>query len=610
MKHCARGRRRWIVGVSLVLAALSLAGMAGAQDQPAPKPQEPAQGPQKKDLTELSIEELSQLTVTSVSKKGESLMDAPAAITVIRGEDLKRTGVRSLAEALRMVPGMHVARINSNKWAIGCRGFSDRFANKLLVLIDGRTVYTSLFSGVMWEFQDTLLEDVERIEVIRGPGSTVWGANAVSGVINIITKKSQDTQGGYAELGGGTEERGIAGARYGGKAGNDVSYRVYAKYFNRDEGDQGQDWWYQSRGGFRVDYTPSPDDTFTVSGEIYGGSSHWNMNVAQLAPPYVAGYVNRSEEEGGHLLARWEHRVSATSDLAAQVYYDRWQYDDINWGEDFDTLDLDLRCRFTLLDWNELIVGGGYRRTWDQFDTKDNGVVAFDPKHESVGVANVFLQDEIALIKDQVYLTVGVKLEYNEYSKFEYQPGARLSWRLHEDHTLWASAARAVRTPSRAEDSIRVLQQVIPPFTPANPGPFPIAGTIWGNHDWKSEELLAFEMGYRVQPVDVVSIDTALFLNVYDRLRSNEPGTPFPDTLPIPNYLILPLVFENGFDAKSYGIEISATWRVMDGWTVSGNYSFIYLNLDQENDSTALSGEEDEDGTPANRVYPKFYSIT
>lgn len=595
MKTSVRFRCRRSAGVLFALASLSWAGAAGAQDQP--------RDPQKKDLTELSIEELSQLTVTSVSKKGESLQDAPAAVTVIRGEDIRRTGVRSLAEALRMVPGVHVARINSNKWAVGVRGFSDRFANKLLVLVDGRSVYLSLFSGVFWEFQDTLLEDIDRIEVIRGPGATVWGANAVSGVINIITKKSQDTQGGYAEAGGGNEERGFAGVRYGAKAGDDLSFRAFAKYFNRDDSHMASDSWYQSRGGFRADWTPSPDDTLTLSGEIYAGSTHEDMNLMQLAFPYTRRLVNRSDEEGGHFLGRFEHRFSPTSEVAAQFYYDRFQYDDDNWGEDIDTLDLDLRWRFSPFEGHDLVLGGGYRRSYDQFETKDTQLIFFDPKHDSLGVANVFIQDEITLIKDQLHLTLGAKFEYNEFTHFEYQPSVRLSWQPHANHSVWASAARATRTASRAEDALRVSQRVIPPGFPPNPGPFPMVATIWGNRDWKSEELYAYELGYRVQPTDVLSLDTALFLNIYDRLRSNEPGIPFPDTLPIPNYIILPLVFDNKNDARSYGVEVSAAWRVMEGWTLYGNYSFIILNLDPEDDSLAPEGEADEDETPRNMAY-------
>ena len=296
--------------------------------------------------------------------------------------------------------------------------------------------------------------------------------------------------------------------------------------------------------------------------------------------------------------------MSPDAEVSTQLYYDRWQFDDSNWGEDADTLDLDVRFRFSLLDWNELTLGGGYRRCWDRFETKDTNLIWFDPKNESVGVTNAFIQDEIALIKDQLHLTVGAKFEYNEYTHFEYQPGVRLSWRPHVNHALWASASRAVRTPSRAEDAVRVAQAVMPPPTPFPPNlPVPTVMTIWGNHDWKSEELVALEMGYRVQPTDVLSVDTALFLNLYDNLRTNEMGIPFPDTLPVPNYFVWPLVFDNKMEGRSYGMEVSATWRVMDGWTVTGHYSYILLNLNQDEDSTAMQGEDDERDVPRNQVY-------
>ncbi len=575
-------------GVALLLGTLpSLLNSLYAQQTGAP--QEPP-----RDLADMSIEDLMKIQVTSVARKEQALIDAPSAVTVLRGEDLRRTGVRSLAEAFRLVPGMQVARIDANKWAVSARGFNDRFANKLLVLIDGRVVYSPLFSGVFWEQQETMIEDIERIEVIRGPGAAIWGSNAVNGVINIATKKAKDTQGGLLVAGGGTEERAFGAARYGGKEGEDLAYRVFVKYFNRDEAYKGRDDWFQSRAGLRADWTPSDRDTLTVQGEYYTGESRGLLTEAILAPPFTNTFSDLSRQAGGHLIAGWERRFDGKSRLSTQFTYDHTRFTDDEFSETRDTAEINFQYRFQPIEGHDVVWGAGYRLTSDRIG---NGTtLAYDPDHRTHGLASVFVQDEIALVEDRLHLTLGSRFEYNEYTRFEVQPSARLSWRPHERHALWAAASRAVRMPSRTEDEVRINFAVLPT------APLPTEVALFGDHGFVSEELVALEMGYRVQPADALSLDLALFYNIYDRLRTFEPATPFLEPLPAPAHFVQPLHADNKADGRTCGLEVSAAWRVTEGWTLTGAYTLFRMRLNIEDDSLDTLSEDAERQSPRNQA--------
>ncbi len=371
------------------------------------------------DLTELSLEELMDIEITSVSKKPERLADAAAAIFVITQEDIRRSGVTSIPEALRMVPGINVARIDSNKWAITSRGFNGRFANKLLVLIDGRIVYAPSFSGVYWEVQDTLMEDVDRIEVIRGPGATLWGANAVNGVINIITKSVADTQGGLVAMGAGTKERGFGGVRYGTDMGEATYGRFYAKGFKRDEfvhttGDDAGDDWDMLRGGFRVDSLLYDRDPVTVQGDIYHGNINQTLNLSILSAPYSDILEDKSKVSGWNLLTRWQHTLSPTSDLTLQAYYDRTDRDDAVYGEIRNTFDIDLQHQFAAYERHEVIWGLGYRYVHDDISTNSSNTLILDPDSSSDELFSAFVQDKITVIEDYLWLTIGSKFEHND----------------------------------------------------------------------------------------------------------------------------------------------------------------------------------------------------
>src|SRR4051812_6669490 len=468
----------------------------------------PATG-EAKPIMDMDLADLMKITVTSVSKRPEKLSDAAAAIYVITGEDIRRAGATSIPEALRLAPGLEVARQDSHTWAISSRGFNDEFANQLLVLIDGRSVYTPLFAGVYWDVQDLPLEDINQIEVIRGPGASLWGANAVNGVINITTKRARDTQGLLVTGGGGNEEIGFGSLRYGGKIGDDMFYRVYAKYLDRDDsalpnGSDANDNWSMWRGGFRWDWQATDENLLTLQGDIYTGELNQTVLVPTLTAPFAEFLQDKVHVGGGNLLGRWNHRFSDSSELAFKAYYDRTERDRVVFSETRDTFDLDLQHRFQLGGWNDIIVGLGYNLTADSLD--NTFAVSFDPRHRTDSLYSGFVQDEIELIQDQLRLTLGTKLEHNDYTGWEVQPNARLSWSITKKQTAWFAASRAISTPSRAEDDIRINRLAIPPGIV---GPVPGLVSQFGSRDMDSKELIAFELGYRIQPHERVTFDLA-----------------------------------------------------------------------------------------------------
>jgi iron complex outermembrane receptor protein len=549
---------------------------AGAAAQPPP-----ASGPQV-DLTELSLEELMDLRVTSVSKRAEPISAAAAAVFVITREDLRRSGATSIPEALRMVPGIEVARIDANKWAISARGFNGRFANKLLVLIDGRSVYTPLFSGVFWDVQDTLIEDIDRIEVIRGPGATLWGANAVNGVINIITRSSHETRGGLLAAGGGSEERGFAGLRYGGALGKSTSYRVYGKAFERGGGERlaggsgaGADDWSMERAGFRLDSALAGGSGLMIEGDLYGGRAGESLALQSLQDPAPRTVDDEERVSGGHLLSRWQRTLPDTSELKVQLYYDRTRRAATLIDEDRDTFDVELQHGLAPAARHRVVWGLGFRRTAD--DIRGSEVLTFRPARRTDDLGSAFLQDEITLRPDRLWLTLGSKLEHNDYTGFEVQPNLRAVWIPRQHHTLWAAVSRAVRTPSRAEQDLRLDSQVIGPGQ-LFPGAPPAVVSSFADSGYGSEELLAWELGYRVAPAPGLFFDLATFYNVYDHLRSARAEPPFLETAPFP-HLVIPFRVGNDLRGDTYGAELAADWRVSPRWRWSAAYSFLAIQL-------------------------------
>lgn len=554
---------------------------------------EPADKPPG-DLKNLSIEDLMEIEITSVSRKAERLSDASAAVFVITQDDIRRSGVTSIPEALRMVPGLEVARIDSNKWAITSRGFNGRFANKMLVLFDGRTVYSPLFSGVFWDRQDTLLEDIDRIEVIRGSGATLWGANAVNGVINIITKNAGETLGGLVTAGGGNEERGFGSVRYGLKLGEDTTLRLFAKYLDRAPlvdaaGREAADSWHAVRGGFRLDSEPSEKNTLTIQGDIYDGRLGETYTVPILIPPYSRTFDTRNGNFGANLLSRWKHVFSASSDLALQFYYDHIDQDFSVLKERQDTVDLDFQHRFTVANRQELLWGVGYRFTNDHIHNTD--LIAFTPERRDDHLFSAFLQDDITLVENRLRLTLGTKIEHNDYTGFEWQPNARLLWTPHKRHTVWAAVSRAVRTPSRAESDVRFNILTLPPGDPLNP---PVRLDVKGSKSMKAEELIAYELGYRVKPSDTLSFDIAAFYNRYHKLRNiTLPADPIFEPLPTP-HMTSTLLIVNNDDADTYGVELSTDWAPLDWWRILAAYTFLEIKMYSPVPSIAAATVEGE----------------
>ncbi|MDA2937284.1 TonB-dependent receptor [Acidobacteria bacterium AH-259-A15] len=551
-----------------------------------------AQKPSR-DLTEMDIEELLNIEVTSVSKKKQSLSKSPAAIYVLTQEDICCSGATSIPELLRMVPGLNVAQIDANKWAISARGFNRLFANKMLVLIDGRSVYTPLFSGVYWDVQDTLLEDVERIEVIRGPGATLWGANAVNGVINIITKSAKDTQGGLLTTGVGTQENGFGGLRYGGKLGDNAGYRFYTKYFNRDNsallsGGEAADGWDMLRGGFRVDWTVSGDNSLTFQGDIYDGDVGGTPTITSLFPPFSKSISQEIKVRGGNVLGRWNRDLSDTSQIEFQVYYDRTERQEATPGEVRDTFDLDFQHRFAPGKGQGIVWGLGYRVSTDKTD--GTFTLSFDPESRTDHLFSGFIQDEIMFIGDRLHLTLGSKFEHNDYTGLEVQPSMKFLWAFHDRQTLWGAVSRADRTPSRTHANIRINAAVFP-----GQGGLTLL-SIFGNQNQKSEHLLAYELGYRSRPGQRISIDIATFYHRYHDLQSTEPSDPFFESSPTPPHLVVPLNFDNKLEGATYGAELSTNWHPTSLWRLSAGYSWLQVQL-RPDPSSRDSGAELAEGT-------------
>jgi iron complex outermembrane receptor protein len=546
------------------------------------------------DYLDMPLEALLSLEVTSVSKKKQRLSEVAAAVFVITQEDIRRSGVTSIPEALRMAPGIQVARLDANKWAITSRGFDTQFANKLLVMIDGRTVYTSSFSGVYWDAQDTLLEDVDRIEVIRGPGATLWGANAVNGVINIITRQADQTHGGLLVAAAGDEEKGIASLRYGAEIGADTDARVYLKYNDRDSSyattlnDDANDDWQSLRGGFRVDGRNRQTDNWTVQGDIYDSDENQSINLwkdpanpanAVYAPYYLAaGTPDTVDSSGWNLLGKWDHLFSEKSNATLQLYYDHTERSEVFIGQQHDTFDIDLQHHIRAFGNNEIIWGLGYRRIEDDFDNTFQ--VAFLPDTRTLNLSSAFIQDEIELLPQTLRLTVGSKYEHNDFTGTEIQPSIRLVWLPNARNTLWGSISRAMRTPSRVEYGSQVVAAIVPDFSTTPPTFNPIYSI--GNDAFESERLLAYEAGYRLQAMENLSVDLALFYNDYDNLQNFEHTTVSP--LPTNVY------FDNKLSAHSYGMELVIDWRPTEWWRLQTNYSFIDISSTLDNDSTDTDG--------------------
>jgi iron complex outermembrane receptor protein len=570
----AKRRRRYLV-LALVLSA-SATGASGA----IPTNQT------DHELLKLSLEQLMTMKVTSVSRKEETLSQTAAAISVITPDDVRRSGVTTIPDALRLAPGVDVGRVDAHTWAVGVRGLNDTFSPSLLTLIDGRSIYSPLFSGTIWMAQDVMLEDLNRIEVIRGPGSTVWGANAFNGVINIVTKPANETQGLLASGSGGTQQLGSGALRYGDKLGTDTFYRIYGKYDQWDNlenlsGNSANDQWWKMQGGFRLDHLPAGQNEYTLQGDVYHLNANQDTPVVSLAPPGRFSQSGTWEQTGGNILGRWTRHFSDKSELNVQAYYDGERLETAVLGETRNTVDLDVRHQFQWGGRQEIVWGGGYRLIASSFRSSAEVSLMNDSRADHV--FNAFVQNEINVVPERVRFTIGTKLEHNDYTAFEVEPGARLAWTPTEKQTVWASVSRAVRTPSQIEDAARINLTALPPAPPATPETLL---SVAGNPNMQSEQLTAYELGYRVQPHARLTLDASAFVHSYVGLRASSDSLN-PSTLPA--YLQVISTLGNFIDGETYGTEMSATWQATDNWRLIATYSLLESHLHQPDN--AITGQ-------------------
>ena len=588
------------------IASLVVAVAAIAQESPPTPPPDNAAAPASDAKSGLNLDmKLDDLArqdvvipgfsqvVNTVERTESTVGRTPAAVFVITPEMIKRSGARHIPDVLRMAPGVDVAKIGSDIWAVSIRGFNDRLANKLLVQIDGRVVYQPQFGGVYWNQQDMVLADVERIEVIRGPGTTMWGSNAVNGVINIISKKSSDTQGLLVQSGGGADqERDFNTVRYGGKHSDDLTWRVYGKDFNCDRAwanPPPKDAWQQSRGGFRMDYTPNDTDTITLQGDVFTGNVSDNNLVSSPTPPFVGPSTNNSPPvDGANLIFRYGQILDDDTSWQVQTYYDHYSTTTAGLYEYRDTYDLDLQYQFSPVDDHHFIVGANYRNSPDR--TRGNFTVQVFPAEDTTLWAGVFAQDTMTLEEDRWYFTLGTRLEYNTFGKFQPEPTARLLFLPSERQSIWAAVSRAVRNPTRGETGSDIHQHVGPPNSPT-------FVNLLGDPNLEPEALLAYEIGYRAAPTDFFTWDVAGYINDYRKLRGFDSSSP-PVVVP-PGLIYFPVLITNGLSALSYGGEITANVQLTEDWRIYGAYSLFEINAQgAEPGVSQLNGN-----SPNNQIY-------
>ena len=561
----------------------------------------PACAAQTPDLTQKSLEDLMSIEVTSVSKKEQKTSQAAAAIFVINREDIQRSGALNIPDLLRMVPGLDVAQIDAGKWAISARGFNGQYSNKLLVLIDGRTVYNPEFAGVLWDSQNVPLDSIERIEIVRGPGAAVWGSNAVNGVINIITKSADDTQNGYVGAGAGNDSIGPETIRYGGKVRSLGAYRVYAEGFHENSlptlaGLDGHDDWRLIHGGYRTDTTLSARDSLTTEGEGYqGDAGEIAYSIVSLQPAENAYLALRDRYWGWNLLTRWDRTISPSSATSLQVSFDRTTRGDTTYDIGLNTFNVDFQHHIALGARQDVVWGLGYRVSSDNISPTLR--LSTTPQDRLSQLFSSFVQDEIDLRPDRLYLTLGARLEHNVYTGFNLEPSVRLVWTPDSKNMGWGAVSGADRTPARSDTDIRTNYAALPGTLES--GYLPILVSYFGNPKQKDERLTAFEAGYRTTLTSRFSLDSTAFYNRYRDLESYEPGAVRLETNPAPAHLLIPTTFGNELYGETHGFEVFANWRAASFWTLSPGYAFLSIHLHKSIGSQdAVTASQTQGGNP------------
>lgn len=529
----------------------------------------------------LSLEDLLKVPVSAVSRTEGSLKGAPAAVTLITSDDLRSAGVRRLPEAFRLVPGMEVAQSKSSSWAVSARGFNDLYANKLLVMIDGRSIYTPLYSGVYWNNHNPVIEDIDRIEVVRGPGATVWGANAVNGVVNIVSKSAFETIGGLASVGGGTELEGDVALRYGFKLGDTAALRLSFRETWTDDsiltdGSKASDDDRIINGGFRFDWHPDTRNSFELSGEVHTETSSSRYLSPSFLPPYSSLVFGDALSDGGFVQAKWEHRFDDHSFLSAGLGYDHYR-NTSEITERRDTFHFDIQFTTVLRERHTVSLGADTRTSHDTVAPAQ--FLALRPESVSYNQSSAFLQDEISLVPDRLKLTLGSKFETSDAGGFQPQPGLRLAWTPTDASTVWFSASKAVRIPSRAELNGDGITQILAPGTTTPPNPLPLALHLLGNPAARSESLVALESGLRIRANRNLQFELAAYYNDYANVQGFTPGTPGIAMGPGGPYIDNPLLVDNSLEGASYGFELNADWRATETLRFKAAYSLLESHL-------------------------------
>jgi iron complex outermembrane receptor protein len=537
------------------------------------------QAARAEDLTAMKIEDLMNVKVSSVSRTEEKLSRTASAVFVIGPEDIRDSGALNIPDLLRMVPGVDVAQLSSNTWAVAIRGLNGRFSNKLLVLLDGRSVYTPTNGGTFWDVLDLPLEDIERIEVIRGPGGSVWGANAVDGVINIITSKAAETHGGLVTAGGGNLDQGFGTVQYGGSLAGKTDYRIYTKYQNDGHTPNGAvqpggDAWHLLNGGFRSDSSLSANDELLVQANIYTGIENLpnTQLVSVFSPPQFTDIpVSLS---GGFIQSVWNHTFSARTGTTLEVSYDTYKRNDAL-RDGRNTFHADFEHHILWGSRQSILWGLGLQYTYSHSD--GNFQASLMPAFATDYLFSSFVQDEIALIRNRLYLTVGTKLERSYYTGWAPIPSARVAWQINERHMLWAAYSRAIRTPDETDVAISAS---VSEFT--GQGGISTLIAITGNPNYGNEIMSTYELGYRTSISRKLSVDFAAYYNDYTHLQSTEPGAPFLTSTPAPLHLVLPLAYGNLLYGEAHGFEISTKWKPMNRWSISPGYAFEEIHMHTE----------------------------
>ncbi|MGE0862803.1 MAG: TonB-dependent receptor plug domain-containing protein [Vicinamibacterales bacterium] len=553
------------------------------------------------NLEQATLEDLLNIEVTSASKKEEGLFQTAAAVHVLTNEDIRRSGATNLPDVLRLVPGLHVATIDGNKWAVSARGFNGLWSNKLLVIVDGRVVYTPVSSGVYWDLLDLMLEDIDRIEVVRGPGASVWGANAVNGVINVISKAADATQGSLLSVNAGSLTPGIGAFRYGGRVGSRGSYRVFGKHSARgamqdDAGATAADASRISSTGFRVDFDRNTNETWTVLGSARTGESGQRIYepLSSYAPTSLGIIDTVSPVHTGHLLARWTRNWSPDSRLSLQAFWDRTSRTPINKGETTQTFDFELQHQFKAGHGHDLVWGAGQRFWSDREDALFGDY--FEPSSSRRRLFNFFVQDEITFTGLPIHLTFGTKIEHHSGAGVEVQPTARVAWLPSPRHTVWAAVSRAARTPSRLE---RALHYDFAAYPDAD-GQLTVLG-VRGDPDLRTEHTVSFEAGYRANPGLGVSFEGTAFHHVYSDLVTENLAVRF-ETTPAPAHLAIVRQISSGMGGESVGAEALVRWRALASWTLDASLDWLSFHFHDVGDTPDAAAYADRNPAYQARV--------